>query len=228
MRTIVVIPTYNEVENIGELLREILELGYEALVVDDDSPDGTAEVVRGISSPRAHLLLREENPGRGSAGKEGFVRALELGAERIVEMDGDFSHDPREIPSLLSALEEADIVIGSRFLPDGDDLRQSHSRKFLTRLSTSLVRLLLNTRVRDVNSGFRAYRREALEAIEPHTLSARGPEIVQEVLIRAIRRGLSIREVPIKFHHRKAGYSKLTFCKLLRVLFFVIFRKAND
>ncbi len=215
MRTVVVVPTYNERENIEDLVVALLDLGIaglEVVVVDDGSPDGTGDAVRAIAArrPGVHLLARTGERGRGAAGRDGFLRALELGADRIVEMDADFSHDPRRVPDLLARLESgADVVLGSRFVDGGGERGRGALRRAITRAANAYVRAVFGIGVRDPNSGFRAYRREALERIDPVTLTAKGPAIVHEVLLRAARRGCRIAETPILFVDRERGQSKL-------------------
>ena len=218
MRIIATIPTFNEAENIAELVRGLRERDVEVLVADDDSPDGTAKIVGEMSQndPGIHLLLRKEKKGRGLAGAEAFSKALEMKAERIVEMDADLSHRPEDLPGLLAALDRgAQVVIGSRFVGKGRDARPSVIRRFLTRFSTAYARCVLGVHVRDCNSGFRAFTRDAMEIIEPGTLVSVGPSIVHEVLMRAHRRGLRIAEVPILFTDRTRGKSELSLGRLL-------------
>jgi dolichol-phosphate mannosyltransferase len=215
---IVTLPTYNEAQNIEPLTRELRALGCEVLVADDNSPDGTWRLVEKMAAadPGVHLLLRREKKGRGYAGAEAFVKALELGAERVVEMDADFSHQPRFVPDLLRALDGgADIAIGSRFAPGGKDVDRPLHRQLLTRFSAWYARTVLGLRVRDVNSGFRAFTRAALEKIDPATLISAGPSIVHEVFARADARGLRIVECPIEFVERQRGTSELTIRRLL-------------
>jgi dolichol-phosphate mannosyltransferase len=218
------IPTYNERENIEELVKEILALplSYDliALVVDDHSPDGTAGVVNRLAekNPRVRLLLRQKRRGRGAAGIEGFKTALSLGADYIVEMDGDGSHQPRFIPSLLEAAKNAGVVLGSRFVKGGKEIDRAIHRRIITRL----VRLFLSRRfhlpVQDVTSGFRCFRREVLQKIDLDDLISVGPSVVLETLCKAHLLGTSIVEVPIVFVDRKKGKTKLTAVTLLETL----------
>lgn len=222
----IVIPTYNERENIEEFLSQILRLRLlwdpSIIVVDDDSPDGTAEVVSCLAQKEKniHLLLRKGKRGRGSAGIEGFKKALSLGPEYIMEMDADFSHCPDEIPRLLEAAPGADIVIGSRFVPGGKDAERSFGRKLLTFLVRFFLRAHLRVPVRDITSGFRCFKKEVLEGIDLGSLKSRGPSIVQEVLYKAFLLGYRIKEVPITFKNRKRGATKLTFSTLWETLIF--------
>jgi dolichol-phosphate mannosyltransferase len=223
IRTMAVIPTYNEASTIIPLVREVLEQtrDIEALVVDDDSPDGTARLVGEEAKvmPRLHLLLRTKDRGRGLAGAEGFRRALDTGAERIIEMDGDGSHDPAFIPALLWASGSADLVIGSRYIQGGRDDDRSRIRRGVSALARRYLGIVLGVAVKDPTSGFRCYTREALEAITAEPLRARDPFIIAETLHRCSRRGMRIAEVPIVFHDRTSGQSKLAAGTLLKYLF---------
>lgn len=216
MKTVVMIPTYNEAENIGPLIDELLQLPIgevEILVVDDDSPDGTGRIVaaRGEEDRRVKLLSRKDQRGRGLAGREGFLRALAAGAGRIVEMDGDGSHDPADLPRLLEPVGrgEAEVVIGSRFVPGGGVAGREWFRDLVSSLARRYLRLVLGVAVHDPTSGYRVFSRRALEAIEPETLRAVDPFIVAEVLYRVRKKGLRIVEVPIVFQPRRGGVSKL-------------------
>jgi len=217
-RTIVTLPTYNEAENIAPLSAALRGQGLEVLGADDQSPDGTWKIVTDLAAndEGGHLLLRRSRKGRGYAGAEAFVRALGMGAERIVEMDADFSHKPEYIPALLAALDEgADLAVGSRLAPGGKDLGRGRRRVWLTRFSAWYARTILGLPIRDANSGFRAYSRQALETIDPASLVSAGPSIVHEIFYRAKRRGLKIAERPITFVERERGESQLTFRRLL-------------
>lgn len=219
MRTVVIVPTYEEAENVVPLLDALRRLpvpGLEVVVVDDASPDGTAEAVRKYAAAHGfgEVLERRGPRGRGHAGREGFLLALARGADRIVEMDADGSHDPGAIPRLLAAAETHDVVLGSRFVPGGSDAHRARWRRLLTRAANAYIRLVLGIAVRDANSGFRCFRREALLAIDPARLRSPGPAIVQEVLFRAHRRGLRVTEVPVRFADRARGDSKLGWLQL--------------
>ncbi len=233
-KAVVTIPTYNERETIGSLIQGILALRVEpdlnVLVVDDNSPDGTAEEVAGIGrrDPRVRLLLRQEKRGRGLAGIAGFKEALDMGADFVIEMDGDGSHQPVFIPSLLQAAKNLDVVLGSRFVEGGEDADRSRYRRFVTFLVRHFIRLLFSVPVRDVSSGFRSFRREALEAVGLDSLASTGPSIVLEVLYRAHRLGLRLGEIPIVFIDRKKGKTKLTGLTLWKTLLMAIrIRRIN-
>lgn len=217
MRILAVIPTFNEADNILALIDELLKFpGMEVLVVDDRSPDGTAKLVgdRAAKDPRVRLIERTGPAGRGLAGRDGFLYALERRFDAAVEMDADFSHQPSSVPKLLEALGACDMAVGSRFVSGGTDLDRPIGRRVLTVAANAFARGVLGLPVLDCNSGFRAYTRRALEAIEPASLRSTGPSIVHEVLFRAARAGLRIKEVPIEFIDRKKGASKLTLARL--------------
>jgi dolichol-phosphate mannosyltransferase len=226
MKTVVMIPTYEEAESIGSLIDELLLLpleDMEILVVDDDSPDGTGKIVsgRGAKDERVRLLTRKEERGRGRAGRDGFLRALADGAELVVEMDGDGSHDPADLPRLLAPIRrgEAEVVIGSRFVPGGGVEGREWFRDLVSFLARCYLRLVLGAGVHDPTSGYRVFKRQALEAIEPESLRASDPFIVAEVLYRCRRKGLRIVEIPITFRRRRGGFSKLRPRTLLAYLF---------
>lgn len=219
-RVLVLLPTYNEADNLEPLIAALYGLGIDGLqvlVVDDQSPDGTADQARALKRrfPGLRLIIRSGPPGRGLAGRDGFVYALERPeVEAVVEMDADFSHQPRHVPELLAALREADVAIGSRRALGGRDRDRAWARRLLTFFANAYARALLGLPVLDTNSGFRAFTRKALAAIEPGGLESRGPSIVHEVLFRVARAKLRVKEVPIEFLDRKAGVSKLTLARL--------------
>ena len=221
----VTISTYNERENIRELVERILALGQniEVVVADDDSPDGTWQLVEEMARSKSsvHLLHRKKNKGRGSAGKDAFHFAFTSGADLIIEMDGDLSHDPRFIPSLIEHSKTFDVVIGSRYIAGGKDRRDSFGRQLVSRVSNWYSRKLLGLAVLDCNSGFRCFRRKVFESIDPLSLKSTGPSIVHELLYKSFKNGYSIGEAPIEFIDRKHDQSKLTFKRLLNGLLMV-------
>ncbi|MGQ9654539.1 MAG: polyprenol monophosphomannose synthase [Thermodesulfobacteriota bacterium] len=214
------IPTYNEAGHIRSLVEEVLaqDPRMEVLVADDDSPDGTGEIVQEMArgDHRVHLLRRTRRRGRGWAGVDGFKEALALGADAVIEMDGDYSHHPREIPKLIQGVVHWDVVIGSRFVPGGEDMRQAKGRALVTRLASLYIRWVLGVKVKDPTSGYRAFRREVLEGIGLDRMRSKGPSIVEETLHACSRLGFAIREVPICFEERRSGASKLSFMKLIQ------------
>jgi dolichol-phosphate mannosyltransferase len=215
-RLVIMIPTYNERDNIAGVIEDIRALSTDCdlavLVVDDDSPDGTAAVVAEISrrDPRVHVLVRHQQRGRGLAGREGFKRSLDLGADYVVEMDGDGSHQPAAIPMLLEGARRADLVLGSRFVAGGKDAERPPARRMITLLVRRFIQGYFGIPVNDVSSGFRCFRREVLNAVGLDSFISTGPSVVLEVLYKAHRLGFTIAEAPIVFVDRKKGRSKLT------------------
>jgi dolichol-phosphate mannosyltransferase len=211
MRAMAMIPTYNEAPNIEPLLREILAQGPDvgAVVVDDNSPDGTAAIVERLrkEDSRVHLILRKNERGRGTAGVAGFKYAVAQGADFIIEMDADFSHQPSYISSFLRQMDDCDLLIASRLVKGGGEKGRHFLRKMITRTANAYIRMILGVSVRDCTSGYRIFRRKVLEAIELDQLMAVGPPIVEEVLYKACRRGFRIKEVPYTLEERKAGES---------------------
>jgi dolichol-phosphate mannosyltransferase len=220
MDVFITIPTYNESQNIGRLIQAIraLDPAFGIVVADDDSPDQTWKIVETMaqSDPRLFLLRRTHHKGRGSAGVDAFRFALGQGAEAVVEMDADFSHDPRYIPLLVEAIETCDVVLGSRSVAGGQDLRPSALRRWITAVSSFYARRVLGVPVKDCNSGYRCFKRRVLEAVDLDSIRSVGPSIVQELLYKAYLQGFSIAEIPIVFDERKAGESNLNFKKLLQ------------
>ena len=214
MKTYVMIPTYNEKENIENLIKSILNLKIKNLhivVADDNSPDGTWKIVQAISkkNKNVHLLLRKKDRGRGAAGKDGFIYCLKNGADVIIEMDADMSHNPKYIPSMINELKNADLVLGSRRVAGSKEIGRGPIRKAITYFANLYIRLLLGLKVKDCNSGYRCFKREVLEKIKPEKLKSKGPSIVQEVLFKAHLKGTKIKVIPITFVNRTKGKSKL-------------------
>jgi dolichol-phosphate mannosyltransferase len=209
-RVAIVVPTYNERDNIAALLAAALAASdkVDALVIDDNSPDGTGRIVDQLAAanPRISIVHRTER-GRGTAGRDGFLECLKRGYGFIMEMDADFSHDPADIPRFIAAIADADLVIGSRGVAGGSEEGRSRMRMLITAFAGTYMRWLLGVpRVRDCTSGYRCFRREALEQANVATLKSRGPSIVTEMLFRC--RKLRIKEIPIRFRDRRAGNSK--------------------
>jgi dolichol-phosphate mannosyltransferase len=212
----VVVATYNEAENLGPLLDrlEALPSRLGVCVVDDASPDGTGELADARAEAlgeRMVVLHRAGKLGYASAHREGMRAVLDRGAEVVVTMDADLSHAPETLSVMLERLAEADVVIGSRYVAGGRTVNWSVGRVLLSRLGGSLVtRLLTGLRQADCTSGFRAYRRAALLEVDPWTTTAEGYGFLVELLFRCQRQGARIVEVPIVFHDRRAGRSKLS------------------
>jgi len=227
-KVVVMIPTYNEVENIQALVREILALPLDeevsVLVVDDNSPDGTGALVQKMSAgdPRIHALIRTKRRGRGAAGIDGFQAALTLQADYVIEMDGDFSHQPRFIPDLLKAMENCDVAIGSRFVRGGKDSDRNLVRKTITFLARNFVRRKFHTAVRDMSSGYRCFTREVLEKVDLDDMISFGPSVVLEILYKLSLLKARIKEIPIIFVDRRLGRTKLSALTLVETLIMVL------
>jgi dolichol-phosphate mannosyltransferase len=214
-RVWVILPTYNEAENIEALVaavRERLPESRRVLIVDDNSPDGTGEIADRIAAAYEDVavLHREKKEGLGPAYLAGFREALDGGAELIVEMDADFSHDPAYLPELLSAAEDADLVLGSRYVEGGGVTDWGAIRRAISRGGSAYARSALGVGVRDLTGGFKVFRREVLEAIDLDSVASRGYAFQVEMTYRAIRAGFRVVEVPITFRERQVGSSKMS------------------
>jgi dolichol-phosphate mannosyltransferase len=225
MRTIIMVPTYNERSNVAELVNLLHKNVPQAkiLVVDDSSPDGTFEEVKKLmkKDKKLHLLLRDRSiKGRGWAGRDGFVKALSMGAEAVVEMDADLSHQPKLIPAMLKPLasKKAEVVIGSRYMEGGKDMDRPFHRQWTSNFARYYLKFVLGLSPKDPTSGFRVFSKEALRKIKVETLEARDPFTVSEILYRCSRAKLKIKEVPIEFIDRTRGESKLQLATLLKYL----------
>lgn len=216
MSAVVVLPTYNERENIERIAAAILArpVGAHLLVVDDGSPDGTADLVRKLVAEhpdRIELMERSGKEGLGRAYVAAYLRVLAAGQhDVVVQMDADFSHDPADIDRLLAALESADLVIGSRYCSGGGVSGWSKHRELLSRGGNVYARLLLGSPLRDLTGGFRAWRTELLAKIDPAKIAADGYAFQIEMAARATEAGARVVEIPITFHERAAGVSKMS------------------
>jgi dolichol-phosphate mannosyltransferase len=211
----VVLPTYNEAENLARIVAAVLERlpdSRRVLVVDDNSPDGTGEIADRLAAgdDSVSVLHRERKEGLGPAYLAGFREALAAGAERIIEMDADFSHDPAYVPQLLRAAEGADLVIGSRYVPGGGVTDWGPLRRFISRGGSAYARRALGIPVRDLTGGFKCFRREVLEAIDLDSITSKGYAFQVETTYRAIQAGFRVVEVPIVFRDRREGSSKMS------------------
>jgi glycosyltransferase involved in cell wall biosynthesis len=213
MRALVVVPTYNEAESIGDLLDRTLHADprVDVLVVDDGSPDGTAQLVKArmVEQGRLHLLERTGKQGLGMAYRAGFDWGLDRGYDALVEMDADLSHPPERLPALLDGLSVADVVIGSRYVPGGTTVNWSRTRAALSRAGNTYVRLALRLPVHDATAGYRAYRRAVLRTLDLETIQSNGYCFQVEMAHRAWQEGFRIAETPITFTDRVAGESKM-------------------
>lgn len=220
MNTIVVVPTYNEAENIRPLLTRILEVcDASILVVDDESSDGTAEIVQSLSDPRVSLLRRKGARGYGSAVRAGLRHALESGADSIAVIDADLSHDPGLLPQLFAALNNHDLVIGSRYIRGGGiDADWAWYRRALSWAGNHAAGLLLRSHASDLTSGFRVYRSAILKKVPPEKVQSESYSFLMEYAVRISRAGGQICEVPMQFVDRKRGKSKMPVSEPLRAL----------
>ena len=214
MKTLIVTPTYNERKNIRELVSTLFELNpdFHILVVDDSSPDGTAEIVKELQADCAnlHLLSRNEKTGLGSAYIAGFNYALERDYEAVVQMDADMSHDPKDVPLLIEAIENADLAIGSRYISGINVVNWPLQRLIISYGANIYTRLVTRLPVRDATGGFKCWRREALEAINLDDVRSQGYSFQIEMTYRAWLKGFRITEIPIIFVDRTVGESKMT------------------
>ncbi len=215
MKTIIIIPTYNEKDNITKLVKAIFDLKIEELeiiVVDDNSPDGTAKIVEKIAmgNPLLFLIKRPGKLGLGSAYLTGFKKALSLGAEFIFEMDADLSHDPADIPRMLKAIQNADLVIGSRKITGGKIIGWGWTRKLMSNGAMCFSRVLLGLKTKDVTAGFRLFRRKVLESINLENIKSNGYAFQEEMLYRVEKANFIVCEVPVTFIDRQEGKSKLS------------------
>jgi dolichol-phosphate mannosyltransferase len=214
-RVWVILPTYNEAENLEPLVNAVLERlpdSRRVLIVDDNSPDGTGEIADQLAagSEDVQVLHREHKEGLGPAYLAGFRQALDGGAELVIEMDADFSHDPAYLPQLLRAVEDADLVLGSRYVPGGGVNEWGKMRRFISKRGSGYARRMLGVGIRDLTGGFKCFRREVLEAIDLDSITSRGYAFQVETTYRAIRAGFRVVEVPIVFRDRREGSSKMT------------------
>jgi dolichol-phosphate mannosyltransferase len=215
LRVTVCLPTYNERGNLEPMLkalRAVLPPGGRVLVIDDASPDGTGELADRLAAelPEVSVLHRARKGGLGPAYVAGFRQALADGAELVLEIDCDFSHDPNDVPRLLAAAGDADLVLGSRYVDGGGVRNWGLARRAISAGGSAYARIVLGTSVRDLTGGFKCYRREVLEAIPLERISSKGYAFQIETTYRAARAGFRVVEVPITFVDREVGRSKMS------------------
>ncbi|MGH3103328.1 MAG: polyprenol monophosphomannose synthase [Gaiellaceae bacterium] len=223
MWAVVCLPTYNERENLEPMLRalgEVLSPGGRVLVIDDNSPDGTGELADRLAAELdfVDVLHRERKEGLGPAYLAGFRQALGAGADLVLEMDCDFSHDPADVPRLIAAAEDADLVLGSRYVPGGQIPSWGPLRRFISRGGCLYAQLWLGLPVRDLTGGFKCYRRSVLERIDLDAIHSRGYAFQIEGTYRALRAGFRVVEVPITFVDREEGGSKMSQAIVLEAI----------
>jgi dolichol-phosphate mannosyltransferase len=212
-RAVVCLPTYNELENLEPMLRALGDKDVRVLVIDDNSPDGTGELADRLAQELDYVavLHRERKEGLGPAYLAGFRRALSDGAELVLEMDCDFSHDPNDVPRLLAAVEHgADLALGSRYVPGGGVRNWGLVRRLISEGGSLYARVLLGVKVRDLTGGFKCYRRAVLETIDLDAVESKGYAFQIETTYRVLRAGFQVVEVPITFADREVGGSKMS------------------
>jgi dolichol-phosphate mannosyltransferase len=212
-QAVVCLPTYNERENLEPMLRALGDKAVRVLVIDDNSPDGTGDLADRLAGELGYVdvLHRERKEGLGPAYLAGFQRALADGAELVLEMDCDLSHDPADVPRLIAAIEEgADVVLGSRYVVGGAVRDWGLLRRFVSAGGSLYARVLLGVKVRDLTGGFKCYRRRVLETIDLDAIDSKGYAFQIETTYRALRAGFRVVEIPITFADREAGGSKMS------------------
>jgi dolichol-phosphate mannosyltransferase len=228
MKLCVVIPTYNEAASIGRTVEKLLAVDpdYHVLVVDDNSPDETAVHVASLArrDPRIHLLVRMDERGFGTAVRDGFRQALALGADYVGEMDADGSHDPAMFPQMLALVESgrSDVVIGSRYVSGSKILGWGPMRYVNSHVANRLARLVTGVPANDATNGLRLFRRQVLETLDLGALLSRGYSVILETNYRSHRAGFRIAELPITFHPRVAGTSKMGMKEIYRFCLFLL------
>ena len=238
MKTYIMIPTYKEKENIALLIEGLRKLSIPDLtivVVDDNSPDGTVKIVKDLMKGASdlELIVRKQNRGRAFAEIEGLKYCVREGADYVIEMDADFSHNPDYIPVMLEKIRDCDVVIGSRFVKGGRLVRTGFIRNMITNCARIYMHLVLGLRAQDPTSGFRCFRAEVLKSINLECTISDGFAVVQEVLYKAHRRGYSIIEIPIVFEDRVRGKSKfplrsVTQGLIMMLVFRLVFSKVRE
>lgn len=235
MKPIVVIPTYNERENVAAMAAAVLEnlpSGGRLLFLDDNSPDGTGAIIDGLCArdPRIAVLHRVKKEGLGRAYVAGFARALALGATHVVEMDCDFSHDPKDIPRMLAAVADADVVVGSRYVKGGRCVGWPFRRWFVSFFGGRFIRFVLGVPVQDPTGGFKCFTRAALERLGDFSaIRSFGYSFQMEMNWRMAQMGLRLKEIPITFTERRAGTSKISgsiAAETLKMVFKLRFGRA--
>ena len=209
---LVVIPTYNEIDNIEDFINQIIKINVDILIVDDNSPDGTGDLVQKLSEnlSQVNLIKRSGKLGLGSAYRDGFKWGLNEGYKYLIEMDADFSHSFSDLNNILQNSKNFDVVIGSRYVPGGGSNGWDFKRKLLSSYANKLSKVLLRSKINDMTSGFRSYSSEALNEINYFSTKSDGYSFQIEMTIRSIEKKLSIKEVPIIFTERSLGNSKMS------------------
>ncbi len=226
--TVVIIPTFNEADNINDLVSQLLALPVNigVLIVDDNSPDGTGEIAdewAARNPQKIHVVHRPGKLGLGTAYIAGFNAAIdELGAKRVMTMDADFSHNPRYVPAMIKLSETKDVVIGSRYVPGGGSRNCTWKRIWLSKIANFIARSLLGLQARDTTAGFRLYHKRVLESIPLDQIFSSGYSFLVEMLFMCQRRGWQIGEVPIIFEDRRKGTTKISRQEVFKAQYTVI------
>ncbi len=228
---LLIVPTYNEIENLERLVTEILlqPVPVHVVVVDDNSPDGTGELADRLAAERSDgaesrlsVIHRPAKLGLGTAYVAGFRRALDMGYGYAITMDADFSHQPSYLPGLVQLMENHDVAIGSRYVPGGGATGCTPSRILMSRGANALARAVLGLKARDCTAGFRCYKTEVLRSIELETIFSNGYSFLVETITRCERRGYAIGELPIIFHNRRLGKSKISRVEILKSFYTIL------
>ena len=224
MSTLIIIPTYNEADNIKALVNKILGLSLRdtsILIIDDNSPDGTGKIADSLSKKYKYKINVIHRPGKlglGSAYKDGFKEALTHGVQMVVTMDADLSHDPKEIPKIIKKLKKHDVVVGSRHIRGGKIVGFNIWRHLLSRGAQWLSTTVVGISVGDSTSAFRGYRSKVLKAVKPHTIKSEGYSFLIELIYRCQKKGFKITEIPITYINRTKGKSKISQAEILKAL----------
>jgi dolichol-phosphate mannosyltransferase len=230
-RPLVVIPTYNERENLAPMVQAIRSQLPQATIwiVDDNSPDGTGAIADRLAAEdeQVQVMHRSGKLGLGTAYIQAYRRALAEGFDSVLQMDADFSHDPRYLPQLVAGLQEADLVLGSRYVRGGGTQNWSRLRQFISRIGNVVAQIGLGVKTADATGGYRAFRRSTLEQLHFEDLNLRGYGFQIEVVFQVERRGLRIKEVPIVFVERAAGSSKMSRSIVLEAILHIVRRRIG-
>ncbi len=231
-KALVIIPTYNEAQNAEKIINEVLQQSeiVEVLIVDDNSPDGTAEIVRKMmqTNPRIHMINRERKLGLGTAYVAGFKYAIERLFDFVFEMDADFSHNPKEIPIMLSKMDECDVLIGSRYIKGVNVVNWPMKRLILSYSANIYTRVITGMPIHDATAGFKCYKRKVLESINIDSLRSNGYAFQIETNFLAYKKGFKLLEMPIVFVDRRVGVSKMNKKIVYEAAFMVWKLKARS
>ena len=227
INTVVIIPTYNESKNISILLDLLINLSIDILIVDDNSPDGTGKIVEDYSASHKsiNLIKRPDKLGLGSAYRDGFKWSIEQGYKYCIEMDGDFSHTILDLQNMVKYKDKYDLIIGSRYIEGGKTKGWSNSRKLLSITANNIAKIFLGTKVNDMTSGFRIYSKECLEDINYFSTTSNGYSFQIEMTYLSYLKNKSIKEIPITFHERNLGDSKMSKAIVFEAIKYLIFSR---